>query len=222
MRLELGTRVDCTDDTFGELADVVIDPTTKRVTHLVVKSQDEPWVERLAPVELAEPGDDGSPTVTLRATVEEVRDLPPVQEVGYLQLGDFPLDDPDWDVGIEEVYALPYYPAYDLEPGPLDFSVMYDRIPKGEVEIRRASDVYSGDGHHLGHVDGFLVDRDDQITHLVLERGHLWGRREVTIPIGAVTKVETDDLTLSLIKDQVELLPEVPVQRWPAPSRRER
>lgn len=39
MRLELGGRVDCSDGTFGELADVVIDPTTKRVTHLVVKAQ---------------------------------------------------------------------------------------------------------------------------------------------------------------------------------------
>jgi hypothetical protein len=27
MRLEIGSRVDCTDGRFGELADVVIDPT---------------------------------------------------------------------------------------------------------------------------------------------------------------------------------------------------
>ena len=221
MRLEIGGRIDCSDGTFGELADVVIDPTTKRVTHLVVKAQGEPWVERLVPVEMADPGDGVRQTVTLRATAEEVRRLPPVQEVAYLQLGDFPLDDPDWDVGIQEVYALPYYPAYDLEPEPLDFSVMYDRIPKGGVEIRRASDVYSAEGHHLGHVDGLLVDRDEHITHLVLERGHLWGRREITIPIGAVAKVETDDVTLSLTKDQVRSLPEVAVHRWPTSSRRE-
>jgi sporulation protein YlmC with PRC-barrel domain len=213
MRLELGTSVHCSDGRFGELADVVIDPTTKRVTHLVVKSREEPWVERLAPVELADPGDDATRTVTLRATVEEVRALPSVQEVGYLRLGDFPLDDPDWDVGIEEVYALPYYPSYDLEPGPEDYSVMYDRIPKGEVEIRRTSDVYSAEGHHLGHVDGFLVGRDERITHLVLERGRLWNRREVTIPIGAATRVETDAVRLSLTKAQVAELPQVRVQR---------
>jgi hypothetical protein len=52
MRLEIGGRVDCSDDTSGELADVVIDSTTKRVTHLVVKAQGEPWAERLVPVEL--------------------------------------------------------------------------------------------------------------------------------------------------------------------------
>jgi sporulation protein YlmC with PRC-barrel domain len=218
MRLEIGSQVDCSDGPYGELADVVIDPTAKRVTHLVVKAEREPWVERLVPVELAELSDE-SPALTLRATVEEVRSLPPVQKVAYLQLGDFPLDDPDWDVGVQEVYALPYYPAYGLEAMPLDLTVMYDRIPKGEVEIRRASDVYSAEGHPLGHVDGLLVDRDEHITHLVLERGHLWGRREVTIPIGAAAKVETDDVTLSLTKDEVAALPEVPVQRWPTPSR---
>jgi sporulation protein YlmC with PRC-barrel domain len=221
MRLEIGGRVDCSD-TFGELADVVIDPPTKRVMHLVVKAQGEPWVERLVPVELADPGDGARSAVPLRATAEEVGSLPAVQEVAYLQLGDFPLDDPDWEVGIQEVYALPYYPAYDLEPGPLDFPVMYDRIPKGGVGIRRTSHVYSAGGHHLGHVDGLLVDGDEHITHLVLERGHLWGRREVTIPIGAVAKVETDDVTLSLTRDQVGSLPEVAVQRWPTSSRCER
>ncbi len=51
----------------------------------------------------------------------------------------------------------------------------YDRIPKGEVEIRRASPVISADGHQLGHVDGFIVDEEDQLGHIVLEHGHLWG-----------------------------------------------
>jgi sporulation protein YlmC with PRC-barrel domain len=211
--------VDCNDGTFGELSDVVIDPTTKRVTHLVVTAQGEPSVERLVPVELVDAGDAAGRALMLRATTEEVHDLPPVQEVAYLQLGDFPLDDPDWDVGIQEVYALPYYPAYDLQPEPLDFPVMYDRVPKNEVEIRRASGVYSAEGNHLGHVDGFLVDRDGHITHLVLERGHVLGRRDVTIPIGAVAKVETDDVTLSLTKDQVGSLPEVRVERWTTPRR---
>jgi hypothetical protein len=110
-------------------------------------------------------GEQSARALTLRVTGGEVRALPPVQDVAYLQLGDFPLDDPDWDVGIQEVYALPYRPASDLKPGPLDFPVMYDRIPKGGVEIRRTSDVYSAGGHHLGHLEGFLVDRDQHITH---------------------------------------------------------
>ena len=36
----------------------------------------------------------------------------------------------------------------------------------------------------IGDVDGFVIDAGEHITHVVLERGHLWGRKEVTIPIG--------------------------------------
>jgi hypothetical protein len=70
-------------------------------------------------------------------------------------------------------------------------TVSYDRVPKGELEVRRASAVISADGHSLGDVDGFVVDSDEHITHFVLERGHVWGRKEVTIPIGAVPGSKT-------------------------------
>jgi sporulation protein YlmC with PRC-barrel domain len=216
MRLELGSPVRCTDESLGELADVVIDPTTRRVTHLVVQPQHEHRLARLVPVELAEAGDEARPEIALRCTVEEVRRFAPVQEFAYLRLGEFPLEDPDWEVGVEEVLALPYYSALGLEPAPTDFAVAYDRIPKGEVEIRRASTVTSSDGHDLGHVDGLVVDHEEHITHLVLEHGHLWGRREVTIPIGAVARVETDAVTLNLTKEEVGELTPVAVRRWPA------
>jgi sporulation protein YlmC with PRC-barrel domain len=219
MRLELGSRVDCKDETFGKLVDVVIDPTSRRVAHLVVEHDRDPWMARLVPVELAEPGDDASGAIALRATVEEVRGLPPVHEVAYLRLDGFPVDDPDWDVGIEEVLALSYYPSYDLEPAPIDYAARYDRIPKGEVEIRRASAVNSADGHHLGQVDGFLVDDSQLITHVVLEQGDPWERRVDLIPIGAVARVETDTITLRLTKDEVGVLLPKAVRRRPRPRR---
>ncbi len=221
MRLELGTPVHCSDGVFGELADVVIDPTNKHLTHLVVQPHHQHGLARLVPVGLAEAGGDEQQAVSLRCTVEEVRRLAPVQRFAYLPLGEFPANDPDWDVGIEDVLAIPYYggvgPWLDggyAEEYDADVGISYDRVPKGEVEIRRASAVTSADGHRLGHVDGLLVDGEDQITHVVLEHGHLWGRREVTIPIGAVAKVETDEIALSLSKDEVKALEPVPVHRW--------
>jgi hypothetical protein len=57
VRLELGSRVDCTDECFGKLVDVVIDPTSRRVTHVVERDRDR-WLGRLVPVELAECGGD--------------------------------------------------------------------------------------------------------------------------------------------------------------------
>lgn len=218
MQLELGTRVDCADQTFGKLVDVVIDPTARRVTHLVVERDRDAWLARLVPVQLAEPGDASGAAVRLRATVEDVRGLPPVHEVSYVRLNGFPVDDPDWDIGVEQVLALPYYPAYGLEPTPIDYAVTYDRVPKGEVEIRRASEIVSADGHRLGHVDGFLVDEDELITHVVLEQGPPWERREMAVPVGAVAQVETDEVTLRLTKDEVAALPPVEIRRWPRPG----
>ena len=37
MRLEIGNRVSCTDGAYGELADIVVDPLEKHVTHLVIR-----------------------------------------------------------------------------------------------------------------------------------------------------------------------------------------
>ena len=219
MRLDLGCPVRCTDDAFGELADVVIDPTTRRVTHLVVQPRRKSEPARLVPIERARGGEEADGTIVLDGTVAEIGQLERVREAAYLRLGEFPVEDPDWEVGIEEMLAQPYYQGLDAvgaEPIAYDDHVMwqYDRIPKGDVEIRRASPVTSADRHHLGHVDGFMVDGQDHIGHLVLEHGHLWGKREVVIPIGAVARVETDAVVLTLSKDEVGALESHRVHRW--------
>jgi hypothetical protein len=213
MRLELDCPVDCTDGRFGKLADVVIDPVRRRVTHLVVEPPHRHGRARLLPVELAR-GDEGSGRITVRRTVEEVRRFPTVEDFAYTRFGDLPFDDPDWDVGIETVLTQPYYdfagygaPPPNYEP---NIAVVFDRVPKGEVEIRRRSEVLSADDHRLGRVDGFLIDEEDAITHVVLERGHLFGRREVPIPIGSVARVATDSVRVDLTKDEVARLPSVP------------
>ena len=221
MRLELGSPVNCTDGPFGELADIVIDPTKRRVTHLVVGPHDEHDQARLVPIELASNDESGSSAIGLACSLEEAGKLGLVEEYAYLRLGESPDLGPGWDVGVENVLAQPYYgygAGIGYEPMPAEYdphaSVTYDRIPKGEVEIRRASEVLSADGHHLGKVDGFLVDDTDAITHFVLERGHLWGKKEVTVPINAVASVHTDAVSLTLTKDEVGELPSVPVDRW--------
>jgi sporulation protein YlmC with PRC-barrel domain len=216
LRLDLGTRVQCSDQELGDLTDVVIDPIKKHITHLVVRSKHMVGPARLVPIALVETADKRA--VSLRCSVDEANRLQPVQEFAYLRLDQFPVDDPDWDVGIEHPLAMPYYQSGDL--GELagvyedHVGVAYDRVPKGEVEIRRSSTVACAEGRVVGRVDGFLVDAGDHITHIVLERGHLWKRRELTIPIGTVTKVETDSVTIGLTTRQLGKLPSVPVHRW--------
>ena len=217
MRLEIGRRVNCTDGVYGELADIVIDPLEKRVTHLVVQPEQGEGERGWCPSSWRRARDDEQPEIELECTLDKAQGFESVHEAAFLRLGENPANDPDWDVGVEDVLALPYYEGSD--PGPsypeLDSGVTmyYDRVPKGEVEVRRASAVISADGHSLGEVDGFVVDADKHITHFVLERGHLWGRKEVTIPIGALARIETDEVHIALSKDEVGALPAVHVGR---------
>ena len=44
------------------------------------------------------------------------------------------------------------------------------------------------------------------VTHILLDEGHLWGKRQVAIPIGAVADF-SDGVRLSLTKDEVRDLP---------------
>jgi len=214
MRLQLGGKVQCTDGPFGDLADVVVDPIARRVTHLVVQPHKHHERARLVPVERASAAGDG---IALDCSVADVEALEPVHESAYLRVGELPVADPEWEIGTQDVLALPLYQEMDgmgsvIDPDP-HVIVNYDRIPKHEVEIRRSSAVMSADGHHLGHVDGFLVG-SGETTDIVLERGHLWGRREVVIPAAAVARVENDLVTLSVTKDEVGALATRHVHRW--------
>src|SRR5438034_10759578 len=110
-RLELGKQVRSRDDAVvGELADVVIDPLRKRVTHLVVKPHrgHGQGPGRLVSVGLAKPTADRR-AIVLRCSAEEVGRLPDVEDFAYLQVGQAPVSDPDWDVGVTNVLAMPYF-----------------------------------------------------------------------------------------------------------------
>jgi hypothetical protein len=80
------------------------------------------------------------------------------------------------------------------------------------VDVRRGDPVYATDGP-VGHVHGLAMDQDSRrVSHVLLAEGHLWGRKEVAIPISTVTSVE-NGIKLRLNKKQVADLPPVRVHR---------
>lgn len=207
-RLEFGRPVNCPDGPLGELADLVIDPTSNRVTHLVVKASDLPGGSRLVPIELVR-CDHARRDVTVECTAEEAATLPGVQEVQYLRPGEVPVEDADHEVGVQDLYLMPSGESGafvdlqpDLEP---DVVMSYDRVPKGTVEVRHLTPVTAADGEELGVLDGMVVDAG-RITHVLLRHGHLWRRRELAIPVADVAKVGMDAVALRLSREQVEAL----------------
>jgi hypothetical protein len=84
--------------------------------------------------------------------------------------------------------------------------VVEHAVPLGDIEVERHESVHAMDGH-IGQVEGFAVDPADQkVTHVLLKEGHLWGRRQVAIPVSAVASVDAG-IRLNITKQQVEDLP---------------
>jgi hypothetical protein len=110
------------------------------------------------------------------------------------------------------------WPYYGLGMGGMGMGTMgplpiiSDRVPVGEVEVRRGEHVHATDGT-IGRVQGLVIDPSDHhVTHVLLDEGHLWGKKRVAIPIGAVTGVgdgDGDGVRLKLTKDEVRDLPSV-------------
>ena len=58
-----------------------------------------------------------------------------------------------------------------------------------------------------------IIPLTGHISHLILMEGHLWGKKEVTIPVSAIDRIEEDTVYLKLDKKAVESLPSEPVRR---------
>jgi hypothetical protein len=88
--------------------------------------------------------------------------------------------------------------------------VTSDAVPLGEVDVRRGDPVHATDGD-IGRVQGLVIDRRSRhVTHVLLQEGHLWGRREVAIPISAVAST-SGGIRLTIAKQQVQELPPVDI-----------
>jgi len=197
-RLRLGEPIRCSDGVLGELADIILDPRSREVTHLVARSDGDFGRKRLVPYELIRSAR-GEDRISLGCTLAEAHGLTQAQEMSQLRIGAESDSDPDWDVGAQDTFPVPSYDAgafagYQPDPDP-EIMQLYDRIPKGHVEVRRESVVSTADGRSAGTLAGVQVE-GPRLTHLVLRRGHLWRRRSVMVPIDAVEALRTDEVII--------------------------
>jgi sporulation protein YlmC with PRC-barrel domain len=196
----IGADVSCSDGACGKVSRVVVDPVARTVTYLVVEPGFWHGPGRLVPLGLA---DATAGEIRLRCTRADFEELDPAEETQFLPgTPGYPGYDP------EQVLSMPYY---GMGPGMgVPVTVTYDTVPLDEVEVRRGEHVHATDGH-IGKVQGLVIDPNShRVTHVLLQEGHLWGRKEVAVPIGAVTGVD-DGIRLNITKQQVQDLPPVDI-----------
>jgi sporulation protein YlmC with PRC-barrel domain len=88
-------------------------------------------------------------------------------------------------------------------------SSLSDSPPSGHLAVRGDQPVHSSNGE-IGKIRAVMVDaRSRQVTHILLQEGHLWGKREVAIPWGSVTSVD-GGVHVSLTSEAIKGLPPVP------------
>jgi sporulation protein YlmC with PRC-barrel domain len=197
----IGADAVCTDGVCGQVSRVVVDPVARSVTHLVVKPTHGHGLGRLVPLGLV---DASASQIRLRCTKAEFEKLERGEEKHFLPGGDAL---PGYRA--DQVLAMAHYGLRSYLGQPAQ-SVTYDSVPRGEVAVRRGDPVFATDGD-IGQVQGLVIDpASHHVTHVLLQEGHLWGRKEVAIPITAVAALD-DGVRLSLTKQQVEDLPPVDI-----------
>ena len=86
----------------------------------------------------------------------------------------------------------------------------YYAVPAGEVTVRRGEQVRASDGD-IGRVEGLVIDTvTHYVTHVLLQEGHRWGRKDVAIPIRAVTRVGKV-IELNMTKRELGELPSIEI-----------
>ncbi len=194
----------------GRSVDVLINPVIDQVTHLVVKEDDSPNTEYIVPVDFVIETITG--TIRLSCSKAELEKMDPFIKTKFIEE-----TVPDIRsgygglYGIGSSYLLPYVTPEMTVYVPQESQ----QIPPGEMAVQRGTRVEATDGY-VGKVDEFVINpKNGHITHLVMREGHLWGKKDVIIPVSAMGETLQDTVFLKIAKTQIESLPTFPVnRRW--------
>lgn len=197
INIPIHAQVECTDGAAGQSTAVIINPVTRTLTHFAVQDQESlAPMTRLVPVDLI--SKTAGDKIYLTCTRAELGELSVFSETHYVQ---------------NEANTLEYLEPYMT---PLDvhyLAVETESVPPGELAVHRGTDVEASDGH-IGTVGEFVINPENgHITHLVLQKGHAWGRKEMTIPITVIGEVDDTTVTLKLTKAELAALPTIALRR---------
>lgn len=184
---------------IGHVDRVVLDPKTKRISHIVVsKSKGLLSNEtRVLPVGLIANATEDE--VVLKADTLDVSDLPQFEETHYVRTA---------EIGGDTTPSVYGYPASTGNDGSAYTKQVDQNIPEGSVALKEGAKVITEDGHTAGKVEQILADPGTrQATHIVVSKGvinkeqrliptfwiRLFGEEEIHLaaPANVLSKLQT-------------------------------
>jgi uncharacterized membrane protein len=203
--IPVGAKVICSDGKEGKSTAVVVDPVTKAVTYVaVVEKSILHGEERLVPIDRVETTT--RETIHLNCTMVDVLNMPAFTSTRYLEIE-------NGETGY--AYSTPYMSTtgefYDVQP---HYVTVQDRLlPEGEVAVQHGMLVEAVDGP-VGEVGELLIDPESgRVSHFLLMKGHLWGKKEVAIAVSEIERGDEDTIYLKIDKAAIEKLPSLPINR---------
>lgn len=213
MQFKEGTKVFTSDGKdVGHIDKLVMNPQTKELTHIVVRKGFLLTEDKILPLNLIASANDEE--VLLREAAGNLDDLPPFEEIHYLDLDKVERGETDY-AGTEVLYWLPPlsglgYPSFYPYPPPYATSTPTTKqnIPENSIVLEEGTEVYSGNSELLGHVERLLTDSSSgRTTHFVLAAGLMpTGKR--LVPMNWVKHMSEGKLYMSVGKSMIERLPE--------------
>jgi len=198
MHISPNANVSSSDGPCGQSTRVILKPTTHEITHLVVSNELFPKTEYLVSIDQVT---ESTPDhIQLNCSCEELSKMPIFDQIEFVPSG-LP-----WSTGNPYMIWPFYTPAVPY------IALEKEHIPVDELALGRGARVEAVDGH-IGRVDEFVIDpSNDHITHLVMREGHLWGQKDVTIPVSQIDHYKDNTVYLKLNKQDIEKLPGIPVR----------
>ena len=200
--IAVGASVECRDGSCGQSTAVIVNPVNRTITHIVVKVSDLPAPgERLVPAELVE--DTSHDLIRISSSKAEIAGMQPFIETRYIAA------ERNYSHYQGGEWQAPYATAAMSSMVPVE----QERVPPGELAVHRGDQVEATDGH-VGTMEEFLIDAESgEITHLVLQQEHIWGKCMVTIPVSGIESAHGGVVYLNLDRKGVQTLPCIPIKR---------
>jgi sporulation protein YlmC with PRC-barrel domain len=203
MNIPIDAKVECRDGACGRSTNVLVNPVSLTVTHVAIEDKSLPDnPTRLVPMAyVAEVDDDLIKLNCTRADVEKLGPFIVTEMVQQSAPG-----------GANRPGDGYYSPQYVFNDSAYDEVEMME-IPEGVRALHGGMHVEASDGR-VGKLDELVLDsKSGAITGLVMRTGHLWGVRDVTVPVNQIGSVDGDTVYLKLDKSAVGALPAMKVRR---------
>ena len=198
LELREGTRVESADGQHvGDIDRLVVDPSGRRISHVVIRKGVFLRVDRVVPIDVFESAAEG--VARLRASVD-AEELPPFEESHYVPLDPAFADEFGYPESRPLAWAHPMspgagYPMYPMYPYSARVEVEQN-VPTDSAVIEKGSHVLTADGVDVGVIKEVEIDERGNLSHVTVDPG--WFQEETVIPAHWIRKFDEESIMIAV------------------------